>query len=217
MMRTEYNEKLKGLKVKLLKMGSMVQEIVQEAMQALLSQDIEKAHRIHLLDDRIDEIELDIEKECMNLIALQQPMARDLRTIGTILKAITDLERMGDYAVNIARQTELIGEDPFIKPLVDIPRMARLSEDMIAKCLDAFVKEDVDLAREVAHDDDAVDEIYELIYVELIEMMIHDQKIIKQAINLLLIGRYLERIADHATNIGERVIYMVTGEQVKIN
>ena len=216
-MRTEYTQQLKDLQIKLLKMGSLVQHIIEESLQALLNQDMEKAKKIHLMDDRIDALELEIEVECMRLIALQQPMAKDLRIIGTILKAITDLERMGDHAVNIAKQTELIGEEPFIKPLVDIPRMARLSEDMVAKALDSFMKEDVDLAREVAHDDDEVDEIYESIYTELLEMMIHDQKIIKQAINLLLIGRFLERIADHATNIGERVIYMVTGERVEIN
>ena len=216
-MRTEYTEKLKGLKIKLLKMGSMVQNIIEESLQALLQQDLEKAATIHRMDDEIDRMEEEIETECMNLIALQQPMARDLRTIGTILKAITDLERMGDHAVNIAKQTRLIGEEPFIKPLVDIPRMARLSEDMVAKCLDAFMKEDVELATEVAHDDDAVDEIYERIYVELLDMMAQDRKNIRQATHLLLIGRFLERIADHATNIGERVIYMVTGERVEIN
>ncbi len=216
-MRTEYTEQLKNLKVKLIKMGSLVQQIIEESLVALLDQDMEKARKIYQLDDRIDELELEIETECMRLIALQQPMAKDLRVIGTILKAITDLERMGDHAVNIAKQTEIIGEEPFVKPLVDIPRMAHLAEDMVAKALDAFIKEDVELAREVAHDDDAVDDLYESIYIELLEMMIHDQKIIKQAINLLFIGRFLERIADHATNIGERVIYMVTGERVEIN
>jgi phosphate transport system protein len=216
-MRTEYRQQLNALQIKLLKMGSMVQQIIEESLQALLEQNMERAQKIHLIDDRIDELELEIEMECMRLIALQQPMAKDLRTIGTILKAITDLERMGDHAVNIAKQTILIGEEPFIKPLIDIPRMARLAEAMVSKCLDAFMKQDVELARELSHDDDAVDEIYELIYVELLEMMIHDQKIINQAINLLFIGRYLERIADHATNIGERVIYMVTGELIEIN
>ncbi len=216
-MRTTYTERLNGLKIKLLKMGSMVQEIIEESLQALLEQDIQKAAKIYKMDDRIDELELEIENECMELIALQQPMAKDLRIIGTILKAITDLERMGDHAVNIAKQTRLIGDEEFIKPLVDIPRMARLSEKMVAKCLDAFLKEDLDLAREVAYDDQDVDEIYERIYVELMEMMIDDQKIIRQAFHLLLIARFLERIADHATNIGERVIYMVTAERVEIN
>ncbi len=133
-MRTTYTERLKGLKIKLLKMGSMVQEIIEESLQALLEQDMEKAAKICKMDDKIDELELEIENECMELIALQQPMAKDLRIIGTILKAITDLERMGDHAVNIAKQTRLIGEEKFIKPLVDIPKMARLSENMVAKC-----------------------------------------------------------------------------------
>lgn len=216
-MRTTYTERLNGLKIKLLKMGSMVQEIIEESLQALLEQDMQKAAKIYKMDDQIDALELEIENECMELIALQQPMAKDLRIIGTILKAITDLERMGDHAVNIAKQTRLIGDEEFIKPLVDIPRMARLSEKMVAKCLDAFLKEDLDLAREVAYDDQDVDEIYERIYTELMEMMIDDQKIIRQAFHLLLIARFLERIADHATNIGERVIYMVTAERVEIN
>ncbi|SFH58246.1 phosphate uptake regulator, PhoU [Tindallia magadiensis] len=216
-MRTSYVERLKGLKVKVLKMGSMVQEIIEESLQALMEQDMEKAEKIYEMDDCIDKMELEIENECMELIALQQPMAKDLRIIGTILKAITDLERMGDHAVNIAKQTKLIGKEPFIKPLIDIPRMAYLSEKMVAKCLDSFLKEDLTLAKEVSYDDDDVDEIYERVYLELLEMMIEDQKIIKQAFHLLLIARFLERIADHATNISERVIYMVTAERIEIN
>ena len=133
------------------------------------------------------------------------------------MKIITDLERMGDHAVNIAKVTLKIGNEPLIKPLIDIPRMAKLSENMVYKSLDAFMKADIHLAEEVAHDDEAVDEIYDEIYKELIEMMIEDPSITKQATHLLFIGRYLERIADHATNIGERVIYMVTGERVEIN
>lgn len=195
----------------------MVQEIIEESLQALMEQDMEKAEKIYEMDDCIDKMELEIENECMELIALQQPMAKDLRIIGTILKAITDLERMGDHAVNIAKQTKLIGKEPFIKPLIDIPRMAYLSEKMVAKCLDSFLKEDLTLAKEVSYDDDDVDEIYERVYLELLEMMIEDQKIIKQAFHLLLIARFLERIADHATNISERVIYMVTAERIEIN
>jgi len=215
-MRTEYVKRLKELKLQLLKMGSMVQEIIDVALQALLEQDMEKAALVYQMDDRIDELELEIETECMNLIALQQPMAKDLRVIGTILKAITDLERMGDHAVNIAKQTTIIGTEPFIKPLEDIPRMAALSAQMVEKCLDAFMKEDVRLAWEVAKDDDAVDELYQRIYKDLIQMMIHDRRTIRQATHLLLIGRFLERIADHSTNIGERVVYMVNGELVEL-
>jgi len=208
---------MKDLNISLLKMGAMVQEIIQVSVQALAKQDLEMAKKVCQLDDRIDELELKIEQECMKLLALQQPMAKDLRVIGTIMKIITDLERMGDHAVNIANITLKIGYEPLIKPLIDIPKMAKLSEDMVRKSLDAFMKEDIQLAKEVANDDDAVDELYEIIYMELLGMMIEKSEIIKQATHLLFIGRYLERIADHATNIGERVIYMVTGERVEIN
>jgi len=216
-MRSQFEKQLTSLNVKLLKMGAMVQDIIEVSVQALTNQDLETAKAIYEMDDKIDELELQIENECMKLLALQQPLARDLRVIGTIMKIITDLERMGDHAVNIAKTTLKIGNEPLIKPLIDIPRMAKLSEDMVRKSLDAFLKADVKLAEEVAHDDDEVDEIYEAIYTELIEMMIKDPKIVKQATNLLFIGRYLERIADHSTNIGERVIYMVTGDRVEIN
>ena len=216
-MRSQFNNQLKDLNVKLIKMGAMVQEIIEMTIKSLTTLDLELAKEVSDFDDKIDELELEIEMECMRLLALQQPMARDLRVIGTIMKIITDLERMGDNAVNISKETLKICEDKLIKPLVDIPRMAQLSEAMVRKCLDAFMKEDIDMALEVAQDDDAVDEIYERIYFELIEMMIEDPSIIQQATRLLFIGRYLERIADHATNIGERIIYMVTGELKEIN
>ncbi len=216
-MRSQFQEELKVLKIKLLKMGSMVQNIIEVSVQALAKQDLDRAKSVFELDDDIDALELEIEHQCMNLIALQQPIARDLRTIGTILKIITDLERMGDHAVNIAKVTLEIGEDKLIKPLIDIPNMARLTEAMVNKSLDAFMHEDIDLAKELDVDDDQVDDLYEAIYLELIEMMLENPEIIKQATQLLFIGRYLERTADHATNIGERIIYMVTGERMKIN
>lgn len=216
-MRSQFQEELKILNIKLLKMGSMVQNIIEVSVQSLAKQDLDRARSVFELDDDIDALELEIEHQCMNLIALQQPIARDLRTIGTILKIITDLERMGDHAVNIAKVTLEIGEEKLIKPLIDIPRMARLTEDMVNKSLDAFMHEDIDLAKELDQDDDQVDDLYEAIYLELIEMMLENPEIIKQATQLLFIGRYLERTADHATNIGERIIYMVTGERLKIN
>jgi len=216
-MRSQFNNQLKDLNVKLIKMGAMVQEIIEMTVKAVATLDLELAKEVTGFDDQIDELELEIEMECMRLLALQQPLAKDLRVIGTILKIITDLERMGDNAVNIANETLKIGESKLIKPLVDIPRMAQLSEAMVRKSLDAFMKEDIELALEVAKDDDAVDEIYERIYFELIEMMIENPEIISQATRLLFIGRYLERISDHATNIGERIIFMVTGELKKFN
>jgi len=216
-MRNNYLQKLKELNILVLKMGAMVQNIIEVSVQALAKQDLEMAEKVYSLDDEIDELELKIEQECMMLLALQQPMAKDLRVVGTIMKIITDLERMGDHAVNIAKITLTIGNESLIKPLVDIPRMAKLSEDMVRKSLDAFVKEDTNLAEEVGRDDEAVDQIYDEIYAELIRAMIKNPEIIRQASYLLFVGRYLERIADHATNIGERVIYMVTGERVEIN
>ena len=216
-MRSQFQEELKSLNIKLLKMGSMVQNIIEVSVQSLAKQDLNRARSVFELDDDIDALELEIEHQCMNLIALQQPIARDLRTIGTILKIITDLERMGDHAVNIAKVTLEIGEDKLIKPLIDIPKMAKFTEDMVNKALDAFMHEDIALAKELEKDDDQVDDLYEAIYFELIEMMIENPEIIKQATQLVFIGRYLERTADHATNIAERIIYMVTGERMKIN
>lgn len=208
---------LKELNVKILNMGAMVENIIEVSITALVNRDLEMAEGVYALDDKIDELELAIEIECMQMLALQQPMAKDLRIIGTALKIITDLERIGDHAVNIARTTIKIGNGPLVKPLIDIPRMSKLAQDMVSKSLDAFMKEDIELARVVAEEDEAVDKIYEDIYMELIGMMIEKPEIIEQATHLLFIGRFLERIADHATNIGERVIYMVTGERVEIN
>lgn len=216
-MRNQFISQLNDLNVKLLKMGAMVQEIIEVSTRALTTQNLELARQVYVMDDKIDELELEIEMECMKLIALQQPMAKDLRVIGSILKIITDLERMGDHSVNIAKVAIEIGDEPFIKPLIDIPKMAKLSRDMVQKSLDAFMKSDVVLAREVASDDDEVDRLYEKIYTELINKMIENREIVMQATNLIFIGRFLERIADHATNIGERVIYMVTGELEQIN
>lgn len=213
-MRERFENQLKDLNVKLLDMGAKVQDIIEVSIQALMKQDLDMAQKVYDMDDTIDELELEIENECMKLLALQQPIAKDLRVIGTIMKIITDLERMGDHAVNIAKVTLEIGKDPFIKPLIDIPKMAKLSEKMVYKSLDAFTKSDINLAKEVEQDDEAVDEIYDKIYRDLIEMIIKNPSITKQASHLLFIGRYLERISDHATNIGERVIYMVTGERV---
>lgn len=216
-MKNQFEKQLSSLNNKLLRMGDMVHEIIDISVQALEKQDLQAARQVYKLDDKIDELELEIEMECMMLLALQKPMAKDLRLVGTILKIITDLERMGDHAVNIAKVTLKIGNEPLIKPLIDIPKMTKCAESMVRKSLDAFMDEDIELARELSSDDDYVDNIYKDIYTELINMMIENPETIKQATNLLFIGRYLERIADHTTNIGERIIYMVTGERIEIN
>lgn len=216
-MRGSFEIQLRELKLRVVKMGALVEEIIDLAVTSLTKQDLVMADLVYQKDDAIDELELEIEKTCMSLIALQQPMAKDLRTIGTILKLITDLERMGDNAVNIAKVTKEIGTAHLIKPLIDIPRMAKLTQDMVRRSLDAFVREDIDLATQVSEDDDAVDKIYEDIYMEIIELMRKDSSAIFQGTRLLFVGRYLERIADHTTNVCERIIYMVNGQRVQIN
>jgi phosphate transport system protein len=169
------------------------------------------------MDDEIDQLDLEIEQECIMLLALQQPLAKDLRTIASVLKIITDLERMGDNAVNIAEVTLEIGNEPIMKPLVDIPRMADIAREMIKMSLDAFVNEDVALAKKAAERDEEVDSLYETVITDIINIISEKKEFTKQGTKLMFIGRYLERIADHSTNICERTIYMITGELKEIN
>ncbi|WP_040683814.1 phosphate signaling complex protein PhoU [Thermobrachium celere] len=217
MMREHLDQKLTRLNHDLIKMGAMVEEIIDKAIVSLKNQDLEMAKSIYTDDDAIDEMELSIEKDCLNLIALQQPIAKDLRRIASALKIITDLERIGDHAVNIAKVTLEIGKEPLMKPLIDIPKMAEICQRMIKLSLDAFVNQDVELARKVAEMDQEVDDLYDIVIKEVFEYISRDSKFLNQGIKLLFVGRYLERVADHTTNICERIIYMVTGERVEIN
>jgi phosphate transport system protein len=217
MTRERFSQQVMDVKHKVVRMGALVEDIIELAITALKSQDLEAAKKVYADDDEIDEIELEIEQECMKMLALQQPLAKDLRTVATALKIITDLERMGDHAVNIAKITLEIGKEPLIKPLIDIPRMAQIAQDMLRLSLDSFVREDIELAEKVAVMDEEVDDIYLAIFDEIIELISNDRNITRQGTKLLFIGRYLERIADHTTNICERVIYMVTGELKEIN
>lgn len=211
--RRAYEQELRALKQNILMMGSTVEEAVHLAIEALAHQDVDLARQIIENDKRVDDLEVSIEEQCLKLLALQQPLAGDLRMIATAIWVITDLERMGDHAVNISEIAVRIGKQPLIKPLVDIPRMAELAAGMIKGCLDAFVARDPDLARKTCATDDQVDRIYEELFDELMGFIVNssDTTTSSQAANLLFVARFLERIADHATNIGERVIYMVTG------
>jgi len=166
------------------------------------------------MDKKIDELEIIIEKKCINLIALQQPLAKDLREIAAILKIITDLERIGDLAVNIARMSLKYSKEEFIKPLIDLPKMESLIKQMIRESLDSFVNRDPELARKTAIMDDQVDEYYEKIYTELLEILATRHEIKREkVVELLFVGRYLERMADHVTNICERVVFMTEGKR----
>lgn len=216
-MRGHYDQQLADIKHKVLRMGSMVENIIDEAVTSLKNQDIELAKKIYTDDDKIDNMEIEIEHDCVNILALQQPLARDLRTITTALRIIADLERMGDHAVNIAKVTLQIGKEKLIKPLIDIPKMAELSQKMVRMSLDAFVKEDTELAKESVEIDEQVDKLYNDIMEEVIELIRTDERYIAQGTKFLFVARYLERIGDHTTNICERIIYMITGELKEIN
>ncbi|OPL11036.1 MAG: PhoU family transcriptional regulator [Firmicutes bacterium ML8_F2] len=212
-----FEEKMNGLQEKLQYMGSLVEEAIAHAIESLKKQDPNLARAVIEGDDCIDDLEQEIEEKCLEVIATQQPMARDLRRVATLFKMINDLERMADYATSIAKITIRIGQQPFIKPLVDIPRMAFLSQKMVKQSLDAYVREDVELALTVGTDDDEIDHLFGQIFRELLTIMMENPKTITQAAQLLFVGRWLERISDHATNIAEEVIFLVTGEKKNLN
>ncbi len=212
-----FEEKMKHLEEKLQQMGSLVEDSIARCIEALKNQDLELAQEVITADDLIDDLEQEIEEKCLEVIATQQPMAKDLRRVATLFKMVNDLERMGDYATSIAKITLRIADEPLIKPLVDIPRMAVLSQKMVKHSLDAYVREDVDLAVAVGRDDDEVDKLFGQIFRELLTIMMENPKTITQATHLLFVGRWLERISDHATNIAEEVIFLATGVKRNLN
>jgi len=212
-----FEEKMHLLLEKLQEMGSLVEESIARSIESLKKQDLELAQKVIDGDDIIDDLEREIEGKCLEVIATQQPMARDLRRVATLFKMISDLERMADYATSIAKITIRIGHQPLIKPLVDIPRMAILSQKMVKQSLDAYVREDITLAEAVGQDDDEVDNLFGQIFRELLTIMMENPKTITQATQLLFVGRWLERISDHATNIAEEVIFLVTGKKLNLN
>ena len=213
MTRARLNAALDELQAELLQMGGMVEAAIAGSVDSLARQDLSLAQLIIDGDDQIDALNLKIEEDCIYLIALQQPLAKDLREITSILKIVTDLERIADHASNIAKITLRIGNEPLIRPLVDLPKMAELAQQMVRNSLRSLVERDRELAKENCLQDDQVDQLYLLIFNEVTEYILarpEDRKVV-QALNLLFVARYLERVGDHATNIGERVIYLVSG------
>lgn len=210
--RHSFNQELDNLHVDLLKMAGLVEESIDNAILALKKQDIELARQVFKNDDVIDDYEQKIEKKCMNLIARQQPLAKDLRAISTALKIITDLERIADASSDISEITIRMSGKKYIKPLIDIPLMAEKAKIMVKKSMDAFVRQNVILAEEVCASDDEVDELFNKIILELINLMKNDSSTIEQGIDFMFIAKYLERMADHATNIGEWVVFNMTGK-----
>jgi phosphate transport system protein len=206
---------IKEINEQLVKMGAEVEEAIAGSIIALKEQNIELAHQVIRNDDCIDLHQQCIENQLIHIIATQNPVATDLRQMMSIANIVTDLERMADHAVNISRAVIKISEEPFIKPLIDIPQMAKIVGTMVRKSLNAYITMDTALAKEVAMTDDIVDELYEMVYMELLYKLKDYPEHMTQIIQLLFVGRYLERIADHATNICERVIYMVDGVREK--
>lgn len=207
-----FDNELEELHLDLIKMGSLVEESIENTILALKKQDTDLARKIFANDDVIDDLEQKIEKRCLNLIARQQPLAKDLRTISTALKIITDMERIADHSSDIAEITIRMANQKYIKPLIDIPKMAELAKNMVNKSIDAYVRQDIELAAKVCESDDNVDNLFLKIILELISIMKDDPQAVEQGIDLMFIAKYLERMADHATNIAEWVVFNVTGE-----
>ena len=217
MTREVYHKALKNLQDEVLKMGEMVATSIRKSVESLQKRDQKIAKEIIANDIFINKKRFEIEEKCMSLIATQQPMAVDLRTLASILSIITDLERMGDHAEGIAKINLLIGDEPLVKPLVDIPKMADLGLSMLDKCLKAFINRDTETAKLICNEDDKVDALHDQIYRELLLLMIENPKIIPGATYLIWVSHNLERIADRVTNIAERIVFMVTGKMEELN
>jgi phosphate transport system protein len=210
-----YEEELRGLRANLLKMGGLVERQIAEAVESLVSRNTEQARETIARDADVNRMDVESDERCIRLLALHQPAASDLRFITTGLKITTDLERIGDNAVNICERAIELNEEPQIKPYIDIPRMATVAQTMVKDSLDAFMRDDTTLAEEVIARDDEVDGLNYQIYRELLSYMAEDPGTITRATRILFVSKYLERIADHATNIAEMVVYMVKGRTIR--
>ena len=217
MTRADFDRHLSALQDNLLVLGSMVEKAIAKSIDALKRRDLEASRQVVQEDDAIDQKRFQLEEECIELIATQQPMARDLRTLVTILHVAVEMERMGDYAEGIGKISILMGTEPPLKPLIDIPRMAERATDMMRRALDALIKRDPVAATRVCTDDDEVDALYDQVFRELLTYMIQDPRAIQRATYLLWVAHDLERLADRATNIAERAIYLATGKMVEVN
>ena len=215
MERHHFESELQALKNQLLTMGALVEDRVHRAIQSLVERREEEAQRIIATDKEINDLQIEIDDRCLKLLALQTPLAVDLRLITSSMKINADLERVGDQAVNIAENVIKLLPQPPLKPLIDIPRMAEIAQQMTRDALDSFVKKDPALARDVLKRDDEVDSLKDQVFRELLTYMMADPGTIQRALSLILISRNLERIGDHATNIGEEVIYWIQRRDVR--
>jgi len=214
-MDRHFDDELKGLRQKLLQMADTAQEMIGLAAKALVERKKELTDKVFALEETVNHTEIEIEEEVLRLFALRQPIAGDLRLLTAILKINNDLERVADQAVNISETVLFLLKEPPLKPLIDIPQMALLAQKMVKSSLEAFVHEDAKLAHQVCKDDDEVDRLNDQVFRELLTYMMQDPKSITRAVDLILVSRNLERIADHATNISEDVIFIVEGKNIR--
>jgi len=217
MVRQVFQDHIQELLEDLLEMGQMVSGAIDRSVQALIKQDEELARQVIAYDDEINLAQHDIDEKCLVLLATQQPMARDLRTILAVSNIASELERMGDYTEGIAKLAAKLASQPLLKPLIDIPRMAEIGRRMLQESLEAFVHEDAERAHKIGDEDDVVDALYDQVYRELLIFMMQDPHTITQATYLLWIAHNLERIADRTTNIAERTVFTASGEIVDLN
>ncbi|OLC31138.1 MAG: phosphate transport system regulatory protein PhoU [Armatimonadetes bacterium 13_1_40CM_64_14] len=217
MTRAAFARDLQQLKEGVVRMGERAGEAIHGAVEALRARDVAAAERIIAEDDAIDALHMDLEQRCMRLLATQQPMAGDLRTIASVFAITIDLERMADHAEGISRAVKRLAAEPLVKPLVDIPEMDEILQGMLRDALMALQMENADLARQTAAQDDAIDRLRNRVLHDLLEIMIHDPQTVPRALELLIVARHLERAADHVTNICERIVYIVTGELRELN
>jgi len=214
-MERQFDEELKKLKEKLMEMASLTEESISLAVRGLKDRKEELAHKVFKGEEAVNLLDVEIDNLGLQLLALRQPMAVDLRFISAAMRIAVELERIADLSVNIAERVLDLLKVPLLKPLIDIPRMAELAQNMVKDSIDAFINRDDQLARNVCERDDEVDDLNDQIFRELLTYMMQDPGNIKRAVDLILVARHLERMADHATNISEDVIYFVKGKTIK--
>ena len=215
MTQRHFDEELAALKSKLLRMAGLAEDQIDKALAALVTRDSTLARQVIERDRQVNAMDVEIDEDCIRLLALHQPAARDLRLVTTAMKIATELERISDLAENICERSIELNEESQLKPYIDIPRMGNLARMMVKESIDAFVKDDATLARRVLTNDDSVDALMEQVFRELLSFMLEDPHTITRAIRLSFIAKYLERVADHATNIAELVVYLVEGKIIR--
>ncbi|HEY3267714.1 MAG TPA: phosphate signaling complex protein PhoU [Armatimonadota bacterium] len=215
--RQQFEQQLNAVQQDVLRMGSVVEQMLHKSMEAYRRRDPSLVEEVQRLDDVVDKYNLDIETECLSLLALQNPMARDLRVIAAALKIITDIERVGDYCIDIARTAGRHFDEPPLPPLAALFTMTELVNRMLRETLQAFVNRDLDLVQQMILDDDEVDHFYRTIHDDMVALIRQDGSVAAQAVATLMTARYLERIADHITNVGERVYYVETGDHKELH